>query len=166
MRSLAGPRLAIALFAGLLALSIGLKAAFGPELSDPATARPGALEDRLARQLQSQGFVVRRQDTRWQGQVIWAMKGGCRLTVRDATRAESQKVVFAHDAASVGQLRYLFAGRAFASPPTSAIVAARIESKLLHRLRLSGTLPVAVALATSPGCGSNDFGLADMRVPV
>jgi hypothetical protein len=166
MRSIAEARLPIALFVGLLAISVGLKGALGPQLKEPSAAVPGLVENQLAHDLQSQGFSIRREVSAWQSTAILATRGDCRLSVRDASHGAFDRVVYARDAAHVGQLRYLFAGRRYESPPTVVILMGRIAAKVVDRLGIRASVPIAVALATSPACADDDFGLRDIRAPV
>jgi hypothetical protein len=166
MRSIAEARLTIGLFVALLVISVGLKAALGPQLREPSRAVPGLVEDQLAHNLRMQGFSTARRDSTWQGATIFATKGECRLSVRDASHSVSDSAIYAQDAAQVGRLRYLFAQRRYASPPTLAILIGRIEAQVLDRLGIERRVPIAVAVATSPACGEDDFGLGDIRIPV
>ena len=164
MRSLAEARASIGMLAALVAVSLGLKAAVGVPAAEPSNVHPGMLERTVEGQLRSQGFSTRRTESRWPSTTIFATKGDCRLIVRDASRSDLQMVIYASDAAQVGRLRYLFGGSAYRSPPTLRILAGKIEARLLHGLRIGGSVPIAVALASSPQCGPGDFALGDVRV--
>jgi len=149
----------------LLGVSIGLKAALRPRFDVPSRPPPALIGDQLARTLRSQGFSIRNIGE-LKASAILATRGECRLIARDAAGSESQMTLYARDAAAIGPLHYLFAGRRYDSPPTFAMFLSKTETKLLHGFRLGGRVHVAVALATSPECGDGDFGLGDIRVPV
>ena len=166
MRSVAEAKLPIAIFAVLLVTSVGLKAALGPQSHNPSRAGPELIDDRMARNLESQGFSTSRRHSKWQGTTIFATKGDCRLSVRNASHSPGERTVYARDAAKIGQVRYLMGGRSYDSPPTLAILISKVETKFLDRLRIRGSVPVPVALATSPACGGRDFGLGDIRAAV
>jgi hypothetical protein len=166
MRSVAEAKLPIAIFVTLLAISVGLKAALPTQSHNPSRARPGLIDDQMVRNLESQGFSTRRQHSTWQGTTIFATRGDCRLSVRNASHSPGDRIVYERDAAHIGQLRYLIAGRSYQSPPTLAILIGKVETKFLVRLRIRGSVPVAVALATSPACVASDFGLSEVRVAV
>jgi len=157
-------RLLLCGFAALAVGSVGLKAAAGPPRDGFTDSRPGQIEDELQDRLRSQSFVttVRRVPTRTA--LILAQKGECRLSVRDARGGISFATVFARDARGIGPVRYLYEGRAHPEMPGLAVRWGRFRAELKARLGLGRSAPVPVALATSPGCGRNDFGLDEVRL--
>jgi hypothetical protein len=166
MRSLREAKAPIGILTALVAASLGLKAMVGLPTADPSNVHPGMLEQTLEGQLRAQGFSTQRNQSAWPSTTILATKGSCRLIIRDASRSDLQRVLYASDAAPVGRLRYLFGGVAYGSPPTLRILAGKIEARLLRGLRIGGSVPIAVALAASPQCGPDDFALGDVRVDV
>jgi hypothetical protein len=164
VRSRGSDRLLLCGFAALAVGSVGLKAAAGPPRDGFTDSRPGQIEDELQDRLRSQSFVttVRRVPTRTA--LILAQKGECRLSVRDARGGESFATVFVRDARNIGPVRYLYEGQAHSEMPGLAVRWGRFRAELKNRLGLSASAPVPVALATSPACGRNDFGLDEVRL--
>ena len=159
MRSLASDRVAAGLFAAMLIASVSLKALIGPPVKDAPRSGPGLIEAQTVRSLEAQGFSTKVQDTRLHGFIVFAAKGDCRLSVRDARKGPAEMLIYERDAAPIGKVRYLIAGSRYESPPTLALLMAKIETKVIQGLGLSGNVPVAVALATSSACQDRDFGL-------
>jgi hypothetical protein len=163
---LARNRVAIGLLIALLAGSFGLKALKHAKVEQPMPSGPGALQIEIVRNLEAQGFSTRFEVTRLHGTIVHATKGDCRLSVRDADHAEWEKGIYERDAAAIGPLRYLMAGRSYSSPPSLAILLARHRARLAKGLRLASQAPAALAFASSRQCGVSDFGLSNMSVPV
>jgi hypothetical protein len=157
-------RLLLCGFAALAAGSVGLKAAAGPPRDGFTDSRPGQIEDDLRGRLRSQSFVTSIRRIPMRSVIILAQKGECRLSVRDARGGESFATVFARDARNIGPVRYLYEGRAHSEMPGLAVRWGRFRAELKNRLGLSANAPVPVALATSPACGHNDFGLDEVRL--
>jgi hypothetical protein len=154
--------LSLGVLFGLAILSVGLKAAAGP---DTGLGPPGAeIADKVARSLQAQGFSTNIQIQRSLSSVVYAKRNDCRLTVRDAREGAAVETLFESEAVGVGTVRYLYRGKASDAPPASAMWADRVLNKVLNGLRIQRRIPVPLALATSPGCGGQDFGLSDFRV--
>jgi hypothetical protein len=166
MPSPVNARLAIGLFACLLVISVWLKMLRGPQIVEPSQSAPGLLEIRIVRNLQSQGFSTQQEVTPLHGTIIFANKDRCRLSVRDASHGEWEKGIYERDAAPIGPVRYLIAGRSYHSPPTIPILIGRLEATLMRGLHLSGSAPIALALAASPACRGSEFGLSNSQVPV
>ena len=151
-----------ALFVSAL-VSVGLKAAVGPP--DDGKGAPGARVDaELGKILQSQGFSTVLSPRRFQSAVTYATRGNCRLSVRDARDGVEVAAVFAREASEIGPVRYLYRGKASPAPPAAAAWFDRFGTKVFDRLGIQRRVPVPIALATSPGCNGQDFGLRDFRV--
>jgi len=147
---------------GLAIISVGLKAAAGP---DSGMGPPGSeVVDQLSRSLQSQGFATDVSTKKTLSSIIFAKRNDCQLSVRDAREGAAVETLFATDASSVGTIRYLYRGKASDAPPDSAIWADRVVNKIFSSLQIHRRIPVPLALATSPGCGGQDFGLSDFRI--
>ena len=159
-------RVAVGLFIVLLAGSVGLKALRGQQVPETSQSGPGLLESEILRNLQSQGFSTKLDVTRLHGTIVFATRGNCRLNVRDAGDVEWERGIYERDAAGVGPLRYLMAGKTYDSPPNLAILVERHKARLARGLRLTGNAPVALAFASSPACGGSDFGLSNTQLPV
>jgi hypothetical protein len=157
-------RLLLCSFAALAAGSVGLKAAAGPPRDGFTDSRPGQIEDELQGRLRSQSFVTTIRRIPMRSVIILAQKGECRLGVRDARGGESFATVFARDARNIGPVRYVYEGRAYSEMPGIAVRWGRFRAELKSRLGLSANAPVPVALATSPACGRNDFGMDEVRL--
>jgi hypothetical protein len=157
-------RLLLCGFAALAVGSVGLKAAAGPPRDGFTDSRPGELEDELQARLRSQAFATAVRQPPMRSAIILAQRGRCRLSVRDARGGESFKTVYASDARTIGPVRYLYEGQAYPEMPGVAVRWGRLRAELKSRTGLDTSAPVPVALATSSGCGSNDFGLDDVRL--
>jgi hypothetical protein len=144
--------------------SVGLKAAAGPPDDEFNAGRPGQAEDRLNAILRSQNFSAAIRPPRAQSAIIFAKRGECRLSVRDARGAESFKTVFAQDAATIGTVRYLYRGKAYDTLPGVRMRLGALETELQRLLGLSAAAPIPIALATSADCDRSDFGLGDVRI--
>src|SRR5947208_15732945 len=96
--------------------------------------------------------------------IVSASNGQCRLSVQDARGGESYKDIFSQDARGIGPVRYLYAGRTYAAVPGITIRLGRLEAELESRFGRGSGAPVPLALATSPECGANNFGLDEVRI--
>jgi hypothetical protein len=129
-------------------LTIGLKvelAAFNRKTDSRALTR--MLEAHLA----AQGFSTRYELHANQSDVVEAVRGACRLRVRDGTKGDQFDKVFARQANGLGPVRYVFHGLWLARPP---LLWMGIERSLAHmsaRLGLSGQYQTAFAIAAR-GC--------------
>jgi hypothetical protein len=148
----------------LAASSVGLKAAAGPLRDGSIDSRPLLLEDQLIDSLRAQGFSARLRPLRIQSSIVYATRGDCRLSVRDARGGAAAAAVFARDAKDIGQVRYLYRGQSYEAPPALKVRLGRLEYELLSRMGVRQHLAVPLALASSAGCNGRDFGLEDMRV--
>jgi hypothetical protein len=164
MRSLASVRLLLPLLLVLTVSSVGLKAAAGPVNDGKTDSRPGLLESQLSEMLRAQGFATKLHPLRLQSSIVYAIRGDCRLSVRDARAGTAVETVFARDAASIGPVRYLYRDDSSATAPAFRMRLGRLEAEMLRRIGIERPIPVPVALATSPACGNATFGLQDVRV--
>ena len=157
-------KLLLALFVALAFSSVGLKATVGAPRVAAVDRRPGETTGHLMNILQRQGFSTTLRLRRFQSSIVYATRGACRLTVRDGRDAEGFKTGFSQDAAGVGPVRYLFRGHRYESPPVLTIRLVRARTAVLGLFQRQQRIPLPVALATSPGCAANDYGLGDVRV--
>src|SRR3954465_14436963 len=107
------------LLAGFVALavgSIGLKAGAGPPRDGAGDQRREEVAAELVRTLSDQGFATSVLPLRIQTSIVFARRGGCRLSVRDARGGAATVTQYAHDAAAIGPVRYWYKGRSYASP--------------------------------------------------
>lgn len=164
MRRRVSDRLVLAAF-GLLAISsLGLKAAAGPPRDGLMDIAAGRFEVIASATLRSQHFSTVEHTFAHRSAMIVAVRGTCRLGVRDARAGVAAVTAFARDATAIGTVRYLYRGRSYDQPPAFAMRIGRIETEVQSRLGLSAQAPMPVALAASPSCGTGDFGLADVNI--
>lgn len=159
----ASDKLLLAFFAALALSSVGLKAYAGPPRRGLDSFRD-QIEAQLASSLRAQGFATSTKHLRMQSSIVYATRGSCHLSVRDARLGESNATAFTQDAAGIGPVRYLYRSRAYESPPTFAMRLGRLQTELLDRVGFNAALHIPVAIASSPECGRADFGLGDVRV--
>jgi hypothetical protein len=155
------------LLAGFVALavgSIGLKAWAGPPRDGAGDVRRDEIAAELVRTLSDQGFATSVLPLHIQSSIVFAQRGGCRLSARDARGGKATMTQYAHDAAAIGPVRYWYKGLSYDSPPSLRIRVGRLESELLDRAGMADRLHVPIALATSSACGSADFGLGDISL--
>lgn len=145
------------------ALSLGLKAMLGPTMRAPATNGPGSVTAQILSILEAQGFATSVRPLKIESSIVYAARGNCTLSARDAFDAAATEATFSDDARRIGQVRYLYRSGEFRTPPTLRIHFAVIESSMLRAIGLRPQLHVPVALASSSGCGTNAFGLQDLR---
>ena len=158
MRPIASDRLILAALALLTVGSVGLKSAADPPGQPPAAAS-GQLDQHLAQLLRAQRFTTVLQPYPNRSPAVLATRGACRLSVRDASGGSSDAAIFATDAANIGPVRYLYRGKAAASPPDLAMRLARLSAEVRQRFGLAASVPIPLALASSPECGPGSFGL-------
>jgi hypothetical protein len=154
----------IGLFALLALSSLALKAAAGPPRDGLVGARAGEFERIASSRLQAQHFAIKTKTSLGFSTLLLAERGNCRLAVRDARRGSAFAPLFAQEARSIGRVTYLYRGRQYSAPPELTLRLRRIEAEVLHRLGLDSPIPVLVAFAASPSCGSTDFGMGAIRV--
>jgi hypothetical protein len=164
VRLIGSDKLLLGGFVVLAIGSIGLKAVAGPPRDGLTDSRPGQLEDQLQSKLKSQGFVAELRPMRMRAPVVYARKGQCELTVRDARGGESFAEIFVQDARSIGPVRYLYGGSSYSAMPGIGVRLGRFGAEVQSRLGFASSAPVPVVLATSPACGLSDFGLDDVRI--
>jgi hypothetical protein len=162
MRAPGSNKLLLISFAALAFSSVGLKAMAGPP-TDGLSSYRLEVEKQLASNLRAQGFTTSVRPLRIQSSIVYATRGSCRLSVRDARLGESNATAYTQDAARIGPVRYLYRGRVYAAPPSVAIRIGRLETELLNRAGFTARAHIPVAIASSPECGRADFGLGDMR---
>ena len=156
-------KLVIAALAVLTLGSVGLKGAVGAPSNDAPPQQSGKLEAQLSALLRAQGFstVLRAYHNR--SSAVIASRGACRLSVRNASDGDSDQAVYAVDAASIGPVRYLYRGKTYSSPPSLAMRLTRFKTEVKDRLGMPARVPIPLALASSPQCGSADFRLTALR---
>jgi hypothetical protein len=160
----AGDSLLLAAFATLAVGSVALKAK-APEPDQSLTRlSSGPVETGLIQDLRSRGFTTEERAFPTRNPIIFARRGECVLAVRKAWGAESLAKVYSEDARSIGPIRYLYRGKTYASPPTVMMRIGRFGADLQRRVGLETPVPVPVALATTPACGTDQFGLDNVRV--
>ena len=130
----------------------------------PATNGPGSVTAQILSILEAQGFATTVRPLKIESSIVYATRGNCSLSARDAFDAAATQAIFDDDARRIGQVRYLFKGGDFPAPPTLRIHFAVIESSMLRAVGLKPQLHVPVAFASSSGCGANAFGLQDLRL--
>jgi hypothetical protein len=148
----------------LAASTIALKGAIGAPRYAVRTDPAGQVQQQVVNRLRAQGFATRVQQLRIQTPIIYATRGNCRLSVRDARTGAATASIFASDARQIGQIRYLYNGGAYAAPPNLQIQIGFFETALLNRAGMAPPLHVPLAVAKSPSCGASEFGLEDMLV--
>ena len=163
MRPTASDRLILTALALLTVGSVGLKGAVGAPVDNLSAASSGQLELRLARILQAQGFATRLHPYPNRSPAVISTRGPCRLSVRDASEGSSAVTIFAADASGIGPVRYFYEGRTYSAPPALAMRLARLAGEVKSRVGIDASAPIAIAMATSPECGSSDFGLDDLQ---
>lgn len=164
MRLGASDSVLLAGFVALAAGSIALKAWAGPPRDLAGDQRRDEIAAQLAKTLSGQGFATSVLPLHIQSSIVFARRGGCRLSVRDARGGTATVTQYAHDAAAIGPVRYWYKGSSFDSPPTLRMRVGRLESELLGRAGAAGRVHVPIALASSPECGPSDFGLGDISL--
>lgn len=148
----------------LTALSVGLKAAAPAEDRSRAAKRPD-LESAIAKRLEANGFSARIIAQERQASIILARRGDCSLMVRDAREGAGIAALYARDSSGIGSVRYLYRGETFEAPPGTQLWLDHFQDKLFNRLAIQRRVPVAIALASSPACNGQSFGLNDVRIP-
>ena len=166
MRLSGSDKLLLAGFIALAAGSVGLKAAAGPPRDGFTDAYTGQLDDHLTSVLRSHGFATAFVRRRMQSSIVLGRKGQCRIAVRDARAGESYRAVFAWDARDIGPVRYLYRGQAYSAVPGFRYRMIRLGTGLLSRLGMAHAASVPVAVAASPQCGADVFGLNDVRIGI
>jgi len=164
MRLPASNRVLLALFAALAAASVGLKAAAGPPPDGAYDVRPRQVETQLEATLRAQGFSTDAESRPDRSEMIFARRGDCLLAARDARGGANFDGVFAADVRHIGKLRYLYRSKSYDGPPSMAFRIGRFQNEVLNRLGFKHAMDVPIALASTSGCGSGDFGLDEIRI--
>jgi len=150
----------------LLALgSLGLKAAVGPARDRLIDQDPATFEHTVNGILHAQNFSTTKRVFSFRSPLVLAVRGDCRIAVRDAKWGEGMGPVFSEDARAIGPVTYLYRGDRYSRPPGLTLRLGRLEFEILDRLGARPSLHVLTALALSPSCGNADFGLSDVTVP-
>jgi hypothetical protein len=153
-----------ALFTLLALGSLSLKAAAGPPRDRVINSEPQRFERSVQRILSAQQFGTSLRAYPYRSTLVLAQRGECRLAVRDATFGAALAPAFADDARDVGPIRYLYGGKSYEQPPGMIVRWGRLKFEILDRLGLKRPIPVMIALAESPKCGSAQFGLSDLKI--
>jgi hypothetical protein len=144
--------------------SVGLKSVAGPLRNRTDDFHDGRVEQQLQQVLRSEGFATSLRRLKIQSSIVYARRGDCRLSVRDARTGASTASIFANDARPIGPVRYLYDGRSYASPPSIPVRLGFIKAELLYPFSVAPVRHLPVALATSRKCGNGNFGLEDILV--
>ena len=166
MRHRGSDKLLLAGFIALAAGSVSLKAAIGPPRDGFTDGHAGQLDDYLTSILHSRGFATGFVRRKMQSSIVLGQKGQCRIAIRDARAGKCTKAVFAWDARDIGPVRYLYRGRVYSAVPAIRYRLIRLSTGLMSRFRMTHSASVPVAVATSPECGADDFGLSDVRITI
>lgn len=165
MRSRASDRTLVVVFLALAGISLAIKAGAGAPVY-VSRERRTEIEQRLVSSLSAQGFATSVRHLKIQSPIIYAKRGDCILSVRDAAAGADIVAAFADDARAIGPVRYLYKGGVSSSPPSLRIRLGNFESSLLHAAGFRARLHVPIALATSDQCRSSNFNMQDMRITV
>jgi hypothetical protein len=160
----ASDRFLLGVFAALAVASIGLKAVAGPPRDGWTDQNRDAVTGQLRRTLAAQGFSTSVRPLKIETSIVFAQRGGCRMSVRDARGGAGMMTQFARDAASIGPVRYLYKGDDYDGPPALRMRLGRFETELLGRIAGQPRAHIPVAVAKSRGCGATDFGLGDVSI--
>jgi len=152
------------LFVALALGSIGLKAAVGPARDNFVVADDGRFERVTTSILLSQHFVQLNRRVDLHGTLILASRGHCRIAIRNARWGSGTAKIYARDTRDIGPLVFLYRGHRYSDPPGLRIRFGRLEFEVLDRLGARPDLHVLTAVAASPSCGDDDFGLSDVTV--
>jgi hypothetical protein len=160
----ANDKLILVVFALLAVSSLGLKAAAGPPRDGLMDVPAERFEQRLANDLRAQHFNVSVKRFTHRSSLVVGVRGTCMLAVRDARQGVAMATAFDQDAGGIGTVRYLYRGSSYDAAPSFAMRFGRLKTEALSRLGLLPTEPMPIALATSRGCGSGNFGFSDVRI--
>jgi hypothetical protein len=126
--------------------------------------RPLETELQIMETLHAQGFSTKLVRREFQSSVVYGQRGSCRLSARSARGGVAESVVFSREGSSIGPVRYLYRARSYNSPPTFSMRLGRLEAEMLGRIGLQRRVQVPIALATSQGCGPNNFRLDNVEI--
>ena len=164
MRALASNKALLTLFGALAVASVGLKAAAGPPPDGAYDVHPRQVETQLEATLRGQGFSTDAESRPDRTEMIFGRRGECVLAARDARGGANFDGVFAADVRRIGKLRYLYRGKSYDQPPSLAFRVGRFQNEVLNRLGFKRAMAVPIALASTGGCGSGNFGLDAIRI--
>ena len=164
MRPLASNKALLTLFGALAVASVGLKAAAGPPPDGAYDVHPRQVETQLEATLRGQGFSTDAESRPDRSEMIFGRRGECLIAARDARGGANFDGVFAADVRRIGKLRYLYRGKSYDQPPSLAFRVGRFQNEVLNRLGLKHAMAVPIALASTGGCGSGNFGLDAIRI--
>ena len=164
MRALASNKALLTLFGALAVASVGLKAAAGPPPDGAYDVHPRQVETQLEATLRGQGFSTDAESRPDRSEMIFGRRGECLIAARDARGGANFDGVFAADVRRIGKLRYLYRGKSYDQPPSLAFRVGRFQNEVLNRLGLKHAMAVPIALASTGGCGSGNFGLDAIRI--
>jgi hypothetical protein len=153
----------LGLLSVLVAVSLTMKVMLGATIEAPPSDGPASVQNHLVQILERQGFETSVRQLRIQSSIVFARRGNCTLSVRNAFGGAATEAAFADDARPIGIVRYLYKGEVYNSPPTLRVHAAVIEASFLHAMGLKPDLHVPLALAVSRGCANSPFGFEDIR---
>jgi hypothetical protein len=164
VRTPSSSSLLLGVFAVLAIVSLSIRAAAGPPRDGSTDGHPGQFERIVSTSLQRQHFATRLLQFRLRSTLVLASRGTCRLAVRDARITDGVESVFAQDARSVGPVRYLYKGWTYLQLPQVTERLGRFEAELMHRLGSNEPSPLLVAIASTPSCGTSNFGIENIRL--
>lgn len=140
------PRIELA-FAALLVLTVASKTvARAPVEADPVLF--GAATSGM---LAAEGFVVTRED-RPIGVVVQAVRGSCRMRVREYPADGTFTATFAQQGSGIGPLRFVFRGQIYDEVPKVRPLIEYYGRRAVQRLGLAVPRAPILAIAASPGC--------------
>ena len=100
-----------------------------------------------------------------QSAIVYAVRGQCSLSARDASGAGAGEAVsFADDARNIGPVRYFYNGGIYGSPPSLRTHLAVIRSTFLRSLGFRPALHVPLAIAATEACGNSTFRIGDIQL--
>lgn len=166
MRLSGSDRVLLAAFGLLVVGSIAIKAMAGPPRDGWANLSRAQVSGELRGRLAAQGFATFVIPLKIQSPVVIGQRGKCRLSVRDARDGKALMTQFASDAAAIGRVRYLYKGDSYSVPPALRIRLGRLQTEILGRMTGHPRAHIPVAMASSPECGSADYGMGEFSISV
>jgi hypothetical protein len=158
-------RILLGAFAALAVGSIALKATAGPPNDGWSDQRRSEIAAQLRGTLVAQGFSTSVLPLKIESPIVFAERGACRLSVRDARGGKAMMSQFARDAATIGAVRYLYKAHSYDAPPGLTIRLGRLETEILDRIGLQKRAHIPVAVAMSRACeAGGDYGLSDVSL--
>lgn len=163
MRSVAADRLIVLALVGLVLASVWLKSR--AQSDAPAPPPRGALEQQIATRLAARGFALGTRRLPMGSILITGRRGACTVLARDASAALGSEVAFTREARDIGPVTYLYGGNRYSAPPMLWLRLDQLRRAAWRMLGSRRSVAMPVALAASPGCGDDRFGLADIILP-